>query len=147
MKFKTQKEIKEEKNENESDLIHEYLNFFDYVQHQLNVLKFNKQTLLNLNERSSVTILLKRIFNWNPVGDYTLITKGSNKDFIKIVYDLFTEWIDKYNNIIIQLSPYDARVISDMTRPDPYSFAEVKQAYQDFQENPEEAENKWFKCE
>ena len=148
MKFKTQKEVKEEtQDENKSNPIHEYLDFFDYAQQQLVVLSSNKRSKLNIITMCYTRESLEKYFLWVPSGNYTLVTKGKSNDYVKIVYDLLNEWIDRFNEITSTLPPYDAYVISQLTGPMPQFVGDVKQAYKDFQENPEEAEKKWFKCE
>lgn len=148
MKFKTQKEVKEEtQDENKSNPIHEYLDFFDYAQQQLIILSINKRFKIAITTTCYNRENLEKYFSWIPNGNYTLITKGKSFDFIKIAYDLFINWIDRFNDILPTLEPYDAYVISQLTAPLPRLVGDVKQAYKDFQENPEEAEKKWFKCE
>lgn len=148
MKFKTQKEVKEEtQEENKLNLIHEYLNFFDYVQQQLMILSTNKKSKISITTMCYTRKNLEQYFSWIPNGDYTLVTKGNSKDYINLLYDLATKWVDEFNEIITTLTSYDAFVISQFTAPNPRLVGEIKQAYRDFQENPEEAEKKWFKCE
>lgn len=149
MKFKTQQEIQEDSQEKKGDKnpIHDYLDFVNYAKAQIRVLKSNPQSNLNLTILENNDTALKYIFNWKPNNNYTLVNKGNHKDFVTIAYEVCSMWIEKYNTIINKIEPFHARVINIHAYLPTSLLGDVMQAYRDFQDSPEEAEKKWFKCE
>ena len=147
MKLKESKETQEVKQVDESNPIHEYLDFFNYVKAQLRVLKSNIKSNICICIVDKDETVLKYLFNWKPDYNYTLINKGSCKDFVNIAYDVCNRWIEKYNEVIEKLTPYESNILQEYTSIPAHTIAYIVQAYRDFQENPTEAEKKWFKCE
>lgn len=147
MKFKTQKEVKEEaQDENKSNPIHEYLDYVSYGIKQLAVLQTNKTAKIYIVAPHVDLSALEQIFNWKDTKEHKLIYRGDSGAYITTAFEVYSTWIDHYNKVADQVEAFEAQLLSH-TLPGTCSLANVMQAYRDLQENPEEAKKKWFKCE
>lgn len=153
MKFKTQKEVKEEtQDENKSNPVHEYLDLLYETtiqwEHICNKFKPRKDHhefyLFDLVSDLSMTTTswwIEQMFNWT-IPNITIKSFSNAKDGVAYIFDKISECIDKYNDLT--LSNYELYCVPTICQ---YTFVTILKLYKDFQENPEEAGKKWFKCE
>jgi hypothetical protein len=153
MKFKTQKEVKEEtQDENKSNPIHEYLDLlyettiqWKHIRDKFKPRKDGNKLYIfaHVSDLDTTTFVnwTEQMFNW-IVPDVTIKSFSTAKDNVVHIFNKMSECIDKYNDLT--LSNYELYCVPTICQ---YTFAEILKAYKDFQENPEEAEKKWFKCE
>lgn len=67
-------------------------------------------------------------------------------DAIEYIYNGMNDLFELYNDIYHKLSPIDQYLIN-RTLPVESDILEIVEIYQDFQEDPEKAKEKWCKCE
>ena len=149
MKLKTQKEMKEEiQDEKQSNPIHEYLDVAFQARQQFVALEkiftpWKNRIVLPVYEYNFEKLF--QTYGYKNKGALIKYTHDPN-EAIEIICHTMDQLVECYNEVYPKISPFDQFLLKD-SLPFAYEITEAKQIYLDFQNDPERAKERWCKCE
>lgn len=152
MKFKTQKEVKEEaQDENKSNPIHEYLDVAFQFRVQFEAIKHLFEPIKNILRVGMDwdNYMFEKLFKYykhSSTKKCLIKYTHDSADAIECIYNNMHDLFELYNEIHSKLNPIDQYLISS-TLPIKSDILEIVEIYQDFQEDPDKAKKKYCKCE
>ena len=151
MKFKTQKEVKEEvQDENKSNPIHEYLKIAwetrECFRIHSSLFECWKDSLLCGKSNKHLDKITFKYYGFVPQDEILIKYIYDPAKAISYIHDLFNIVIEQYNNVYSQISPHDRELLRQLL-PWPSHILEAHEMYESFRENEEEAKKKYCKCE